>query len=63
MVCLLQALAREVDDKVFFAGEHTSKTHPAQVVGALLSGVQAAGRVASCFGKHRANHAGTVMMS
>jgi monoamine oxidase len=40
-----EALAREVDGRVFFAGEHTSRTHPAQVVGAMLSGVLAAGKV------------------
>lgn len=43
-----EALAREVEDRVFFAGEHTSRTHPAQVVGAMLSGVQAAGKVRLC---------------
>ena len=40
-----EALAREIDGRVFFAGEHTCRTHPAQVVGALLSGVHAAGKI------------------
>ncbi len=31
--------------RLVFAGEHTSSSHPAQVTGALLSGLRAAGQV------------------
>ena len=41
----IQELASPVSQRVFFAGEHTSSSHPAQVSGALLSGLRAAGEV------------------
>ena len=41
----IEELVRPLRQRVFFAGEHTSASHPAQVSGALLSGLRAAGQV------------------
>eukprot|EP00817_Percolomonadidae_sp_ATCC50343_P007756 CAMPEP_0117420570 /NCGR_PEP_ID=MMETSP0758-20121206/1875_1 /TAXON_ID=63605 /ORGANISM="Percolomonas cosmopolitus, Strain AE-1 (ATCC 50343)" /LENGTH=750 /DNA_ID=CAMNT_0005202253 /DNA_START=675 /DNA_END=2927 /DNA_ORIENTATION=- len=38
-------LALPVSGKVFFAGEHTCRTHPATVLGGFLSGIKAAGMI------------------
>jgi len=46
----IQELARPLADRIFFAGEHTSSSHPAQVSGALLSGLRAAGQVEFALG-------------
>jgi len=40
-------LSLPVDDKLFFAGEATSRTHPATVSGAYLSGIREARRILS----------------
>jgi polyamine oxidase len=41
------ALARPIDDRVFFAGEATHRTYPGTVHGAYLSGIREANRVMS----------------
>lgn len=43
------ALARPVDDRVFFAGEATHRAYPGTVHGAYLSGMREAARVVSSF--------------
>jgi monoamine oxidase len=40
-----EALARPLEDRVFFAGEHTSADRPGTVAGAYASGIRAAGEV------------------
>jgi hypothetical protein len=46
----IEELARPLSHRVFFAGEHTSSSHPAQVCGAVLSGLRAAGQVQFALG-------------
>ncbi|TVR90859.1 MAG: FAD-dependent oxidoreductase [Spirochaetaceae bacterium] len=43
-------LAAPVDGRLFFAGEHTHRQHPATTHGAYLSGIRAAGELASTVG-------------
>lgn len=50
----IEELASAVEGRVFFAGEHTSASHPAQVSGALLSGLRAAGQVHFALGRVQA---------
>jgi hypothetical protein len=38
-------LAKDVQDRIYFAGEATCRQHPATVLGALLSGLKAAGNI------------------
>ncbi|MFN8535010.1 MAG: FAD-dependent oxidoreductase [Dehalococcoidia bacterium] len=47
------ALARPASDRLFFAGEHTSRRFPGTVHGALLSGQRAADEVLAALGRMR----------
>eukprot|EP01119_Soliformovum_irregulare_P015261 TRINITY_DN4278_c1_g3_i1.p1 TRINITY_DN4278_c1_g3~~TRINITY_DN4278_c1_g3_i1.p1 ORF type:complete len:637 (-),score=173.54 TRINITY_DN4278_c1_g3_i1:92-2002(-) len=38
-------LGQPINNRIFFAGEHTSRDHPASVVGAYLSGIRAANQI------------------
>ncbi|PRP79406.1 Lysine-specific histone demethylase 1-2 [Planoprotostelium fungivorum] len=43
------SLARKVDENLFFAGEATTRTHPATAAGAYLSGLRTAGDICRKF--------------
>ena len=45
------ALAEPIQDRIFFAGEATIRSHPGTVHGAYLSGLREAGRIAKRVGK------------
>jgi lysine-specific histone demethylase 1 len=40
-------LAKNVDGKLFFAGEATTRTHPATAAGAYMSGLAQCGDIAT----------------
>jgi len=44
-------LAQEVDNKLFFAGEHTSRKYYGNTHGALLSGEREAEKILKLFAK------------
>jgi monoamine oxidase len=44
-----EALARDVNGKVYFAGEATTREHPATAAGAYLSGLRCCGNVITSF--------------